>query len=598
MSGTLRKHISVLPQRGLGGRTVTPKVLVAALLVGTFWATGGAHGNTQPVASASGGALGSASEGVASPADFLTAGSDPGSVADGSDEGLLALVGSIPRVDDSGTIRFSDGLGLSVEVNGPHAVVSSSGFEPVTFGLESIGRAGNVVVVPAVAEVTVQESIAWQSYSTSAGVISEYWRVNNGIEHGYLLNSRPVGEGPVEVHLSISGATAQLASAGLVLHDVRGDAVLDWDQLVAWDATGRVVPTTFRTTGATATIVVDDSGAQYPLLIDPTFSQQAYVKASNTGADDYFGYSVAVDGDTVVVGAPNEDSKSKGIGSDETDNSASNSGAAYVFTRTGAAWSQQAYVKASNTGADDYFGYSVAVDGDTVVVGAPEEDSKSKIIGSDETDNTASNSGAAYVFIRTGTAWTQQAYLKASNTGAEDHFGSSVAVSGDTVVVGALLEDSNSKIIGSDETDNTASNSGAAYMVLITADSAPQQVATSGAAGVPGIFLTLTGGVGSLVSQATLRFGADRAAREGGFVVTLISETTPATQRILAVGAFNGGGHLDDRVSMPALGAGTYLVILVGVGPGGEALRLGNRFSVNGAGQYVSITAELLQPSL
>jgi len=464
MSGTLRKHISVLPQRGLGGRTVTPKVLVAALLVGTFWATGGAHGNTQPVASASGGALGSASEGVASPADFLTAGSDPGSVADGSDEGLLALVGSIPRVDDSGTIRFSDGLGLSVEVNGPHAVVSSSGFEPVTFGLESIGRAGNVVVVPAVAEVTVQESIAWQSYSTSAGVISEYWRVNNGIEHGYLLNSRPVGEGPVEVHLSISGATAQLASAGLVLHDVRGDAVLDWDQLVAWDATGRVVPTTFRTTGATATIVVDDSGAQYPLLIDPTFSQQAYLKASNTGADDEFGFSVAVSGDTVVVGAPEEDSKSK--------------------------------------------------------------------------------------------------------------------------------------IIGSDETDNTASNSGAAYMVLITADSAPQQVATSGAAGVPGIFLTLTGGVGSLVSQATLRFGADRAAREGGFVVTLISETTPATQRILAVGAFNGGGHLDDRVSMPALGAGTYLVILVGVGPGGEALRLGNRFSVNGAGQYVSITAELLQPSL
>ena len=516
MSGTLRKHISVLPQRGLGGRTVTPKVLVAALLVGTFWATGGAHGNTQPVASASGGALGSASEGVASPADFLTAGSDPGSVADGSDEGLLALVGSIPRVDDSGTIRFSDGLGLSVEVNGPHAVVSSSGFEPVTFGLESIGRAGNVVVVPAVAEVTVQESIAWQSYSTSAGVISEYWRVNNGIEHGYLLNSRPVGEGPVEVHLSISGATAQLASAGLVLHDVRGDAVLDWDQLVAWDATGRVVPTTFRTTGATATIVVDDSGAQYPLLIDPTFSQQAYVKASNKGAGDEFGSSVAVDGDTVVVGAP-------------------------------------------------------------------EEDSKSKIIGSDETDNTASNSGAAYVFIRTGTTCTQQAYLKASNTGGGDQFGFSVAVSGDTVVVGAQAEDI---------------FAGAAYMFLITADSAPQQVATSGAAGVPGIFLTLTGGVGSLVSQATLRFGADRAAREGGFVVTLISETTPATQRILAVGAFNGGGHLDDRVSMPALGAGTYLVILVGVGPGGEALRLGNRFSVNGAGQYVSITAELLQPSL
>ena len=145
----------------------------------------------------------------------------------------------------------------------------------------------------------------------------------------------------------------------MVLHDVRGDAVLDWDQLVAWDATGRVVPTTFRTTGATATIVVDDSGAQYPLLTDPTFSQQAYVKASNTGAGDSFGSSVAVDGDTVVVGAPFEDSSSTGVGGLDND-SASGSGAAYVFTRTGTTWSQQAYVKASNTGTGDVFGSSVA----------------------------------------------------------------------------------------------------------------------------------------------------------------------------------------------------------------------------------------------
>jgi hypothetical protein len=324
------------------------------------------------------------------------------------------------------------------------------------------------------------------------------------------------------------------------------------------------------------------SGAAYVFTrTGTTWSQQAYVKASNTGAGDDFGYSVAVDGDTVVVGAILEDSSSTGVGG-AVNESASGSGAAYVFIRTGTTWSQQAYVKASNTGAGDRFGYSVAVDGDTVVVGAPLEDSSSTGVGGAVNDS-ASDSGAAYVFTRTGTTWTEQAYVKASNTGAGDYFGYSVAVDGDTVVVGALSEDI---------------FAGAAYMFLITADSAPQQVATSGAAGVPGIFLTLTGGVGSLVSQATLRFGADRAAREGGFVVTLISETTPATQRILAVGAFNGGGHLDDRVSMPALGAGTYLVILVGVGPGGEALRLGNRFSVNGAGQYVSITAELLQSSL
>ena len=100
------------------------------------------------------------------------------------------------------------------------------------------------------------------------------------------------------------------------------------------------------------------------------WSQQAYLKASNTEAGDNFGYAVAVDGDTVVVGAVGESSNATGVNGDQTNNSAPAAGAAYVFTRTGGAWSQQAYLKASNTGANDYFGYAVAVDGDTVVVGA------------------------------------------------------------------------------------------------------------------------------------------------------------------------------------------------------------------------------------
>src|SRR5438876_194744 len=97
---------------------------------------------------------------------------------------------------------------------------------------------------------------------------------------------------------------------------------------------------------------------------------------------------------------------------------------------------QQAYIKASNTGADDNFGASVAISGDTMVVGAIAEDSNATGVNGNQNDNSAPYAGAAYVFVRNGTNWSQQAYLKASNTETYDEFGWSVAVSGDTLVVG------------------------------------------------------------------------------------------------------------------------------------------------------------------
>ena len=114
----------------------------------------------------------------------------------------------------------------------------------------------------------------------------------------------------------------------------------------------------------------------------------------------------------MVVGAYGEDSNATGVNGNQATNSATDSGAAYVFVRSGA-WTQQAYLKASNTGPSDLFGVAVAISGDTVVVGAFDEDSAA---------NNAADSGAAYVFGRSGTIWTQQAYLKASNTGASDSF--------------------------------------------------------------------------------------------------------------------------------------------------------------------------------
>jgi len=207
------------------------------------------------------------------------------------------------------------------------------------------------------------------------------------------------------------------------------------------------------------------SGAAYVFTRSgTTWTQQAYLKASNTGRSDRFGNSVAVSGDTVVVGAYLEDSNATGVNGNQADNSSGNSGAAYVFTRSGTAWTQQAYLKASNTGSGDQFGGSVAVSGDTVVVGAYLESSNATGVDGNQADDSAVVSGAAYVFTRSGTTWTQQAYLKASNTGAGDQFGGSVAVSGDTAVIGAFGEDSNATGVDGNQADNSSADSGAAYV--------------------------------------------------------------------------------------------------------------------------------------
>ena len=204
-----------------------------------------------------------------------------------------------------------------------------------------------------------------------------------------------------------------------------------------------------------------DAGAVYVFTRDGTlWSQQAYIKASNTGSGDRFGYSLALSGDTLAVGANREQSNATGINGGESDNSLSGAGAVYVFTRDGTVWSQQAYIKASNTGSGDAFGSSVALDGDTLAVGATGEASD----GSSQNDNSLSNAGAAYVFTRSGTAWSQQAYLKASNPDSDDSFGYSVALYGETLAVGADREASNATGIGGDQNNNTLVNAGAAYV--------------------------------------------------------------------------------------------------------------------------------------
>jgi hypothetical protein len=214
-----------------------------------------------------------------------------------------------------------------------------------------------------------------------------------------------------------------------------------------------------------------DAGAVYVFTRSvSTWTEQAFIKASNPGSGDNFGVSVALsssDGSTLAVGARSEASSATGINGDQTNNGAPGAGAVYVLIRTGAVWTQQAYIKASNTGSGDNFGGSVALsgDGNALMVGAINEDGGNTGIGS-PSNELALDAGAAYTYTRSGTVWTPQSYVKASNTGAGDGFGVSVALSSNasTRVIGARSEDGNATGIGGNQGNNNALDAGAVYI--------------------------------------------------------------------------------------------------------------------------------------
>jgi hypothetical protein len=206
-----------------------------------------------------------------------------------------------------------------------------------------------------------------------------------------------------------------------------------------------------------------------------TWAPQAYIKPSNTRAFFYFGSALALDGDTLVVGAQGEDSNARGVNQNQANTSATNAGAAYVFTRSGATWSQQAYIKASNTASGNEFGYAVALAGDTLVVGSPYEDSGATGIDGNQNDTSAMWAGSAYVFTRSGTTWSQAAYVKASNTRDRAFFGCSVAISGNTAVVGSFGERGAATGVNQSQADGGLMNAGAAYVFTRSGSTWSQQ---------------------------------------------------------------------------------------------------------------------------
>jgi hypothetical protein len=163
-----------------------------------------------------------------------------------------------------------------------------------------------------------------------------------------------------------------------------------------------------------------DSGSAYVFINTGTsWSQQAKLLAVDGAINDYFGWSGAVDGDTAIIGA---------IGDD--DNGA-DAGAAYVYVRSGASWTQQQKLLAGDGASGDNFGYSVSLSGDTVIIGAPFD------------DDVGGYTGSAYVFTRSGASWTQQAKILPTGVAAGDYLGDSVFIAGDTALMGAPFDNDN-----------------------------------------------------------------------------------------------------------------------------------------------------------
>src|SRR6266705_1950410 len=211
----------------------------------------------------------------------------------------------------------------------------------------------------------------------------------------------------------------------------------------------------------------------------------AYIKASNTNKDDQFGGAVALsgDGNTLAVGAVNEDGAGKGVNPvTKGKEMVTNSGAVYVYTRTAAGWKQQAYLKASNAGEGYQFGNALSLtnDGNLLAVGSIGEASSAVGINSNQNDSSMPGAGAVYIFARNGGNWSQQAYVKSSNTGGPVvgyQFGYSVSLSSDgsTLAVGQTSDPSNATGINGDQKNTSAPDSGAVFVLGRDGDAWTQQ---------------------------------------------------------------------------------------------------------------------------
>jgi len=397
--------------------------------------------------------------------------------------------------------------------------------------LAGLGRQGRLEPV-----ATARPEVERNRVRYERGAVTE-WYVHGplGLEQGFTIAQRPPGTGALELEIGLGGTLrGELIDGGeaIALRDEDGERRVRYSDLYVLDADGRALEAHLTVTVGENRIgiVVDDRQARYPVVVDPLMATELKVTASDGRTGDAFGSAVAIDGDTSIVGAFHWD----------TDALRLSSGAAYVFVRSGSRWVSQARLTASDPGRNAFFGFSVAIEGDTALVGAhgawtggisagaayvfvrsgTSWTEQARLVASGPADASAdfgrsvslsgdtaligSDSGSAYAFVRSGTLWTEQAELQAS--GGAGGFGWSVSLSGDTAVVGAPMD------------DDRGADSGSAYVFVRSGTAWMEQaklLAPTGAAGDWfGYSLAVNGDMAVIGARRDDDLGADSGAAE------------------------------------------------------------------------------------
>ena len=282
----------------------------------------------------------------------------------------------------------------------------------------AFGNGGNAVATVRPSSALGKDELGFSKLTFKRPGISE-WYVNEaeGLHHWFQVDKK-VGEGNLWVKLAASGA------AGIQVNEEKIDFAtnqgnLSYAGLKVWDATGKQLSASMQLRGSEIVIGIEDASATYPVTIDPTWTEEAVLSASDKSAQAHVGTSVSVSGDTAIVGGPDADPGGMG-----------NAGQAYVFTRSGSTWTEQQILSASDKSANAWFGWSVSIDGDTAIVAAYQAD-----------PGGTSNAGQVYVYTRSGSTWSEQAILSASDKSVSGEFGFSAILSGDTIIVGSRSAD-------------------------------------------------------------------------------------------------------------------------------------------------------------
>ena len=301
---------------------------------------------------------------------------------------------------------------------GTGAVELHSGAGSLSMTFAGFGRGAHLARPAAASESAQANRITY----TRGGLQEWYSAGPLGLEQGFTVAKRPAGSsGPLTLELALGGSLrARQVGSGVEFLTPAGKVALRYEDLSATDASGRPLPVALQAHGNKLLLDVSDAGAAYPLRIDPLIQQGEKLTGGGETGDGGFGFSVALsaDGNTALVGAPAE--------------SPGDAGAAWVFTRSGSTWTQQGEkLTPSDESSVGEFGYSVALsqDGNTALITGP---------------GNEGGAGAAWVFTRSGSTWTQQG---GKITGGEEsgtsNFGYSAALSGDgnTALIGGTADD-------------------------------------------------------------------------------------------------------------------------------------------------------------